>query len=66
MDKCFVCGKEIQRNSIPRIEPQINAITWEDGADHLVCDTCGNLLTIMFKMIEQERKYYKANKRRFI
>lgn len=66
MDKCFVCGKEIQRNLIPRIEPQINEIKWEDGTNRLVCDTCGNLLTIMFEMIRQERKYYKANKRRFI
>lgn len=55
MDKCFICGKEIQRNSIPRIEPQINEIKWEDGTNRLVCDTCGNSLTTMFKMVIREK-----------
>ena len=55
MDKCFICGKEIQRNSIPRIEPQINEIKWEDGTNHLVCDTCGNSLTTMLKMVIREK-----------
>lgn len=55
MDKCFVCGKEIQRNSIPRIEPVINAIKWEDDTDHSVCDACGNLLTIMLEMIKRKK-----------
>lgn len=55
MDKCFICGKEIQRNSIPRIEPQINEIKWEDDTNHLVCDTCGNSLTTMLKMVIREK-----------
>lgn len=57
MDKCFICGKEIQRNSIPRIEPQIDAIRWEDSTHRLVCDTCGNSLTTMFEKVIRERKY---------
>lgn len=49
MDKCFICGKEIQRDSIPRIEPKIDKITLsEDEEEHPVCDACGNLLTIMY------------------
>ncbi len=49
MDKCFICGKEIQRGSIPRIEPELNKIKFEDKEEHLVCDACGNMLTIIFK-----------------
>lgn len=50
MDKCFICGKEIQRGLIPRIEPEIDKIKTEDKEENLVCDTCGNMLTIIFKL----------------
>jgi hypothetical protein len=54
MDKCFICNKEIQRDSIPRIEPKIDKIMLSgDKERHLICDTCGNLLTIMLKMQEK-------------
>lgn len=57
MSKCFTCGKEIQRDSIPRIEPKIDKIKLsKDKEEHLVCDTCGNLLTMMFKIIKNEGK----------
>ena len=54
MSKYFICNKEIQRDSIPRIEePKINKIMLsKDKEEHLVCDTCGNLLTIMYKMLK--------------
>jgi hypothetical protein len=50
VDKCFICDKEIQRNSIPRIEPELNIIELEDGKEHPICDTCGNLLAIVLRM----------------
>ena len=55
VDKCFICGKEIQRNSIPRIEElKIDKIMLsKDKKEHLVCDSCGNLLTIMYKMLKE-------------
>ena len=49
VNKCFICGKEIQRGSIPRIEPKLDKIKIEDNEEHLVCDACGNMLTIIFK-----------------
>lgn len=52
MDKCFICGKEIQRDSIPRIEPILHTITLdEDDERHPVCDACGNLLSIIHRVI---------------
>lgn len=51
MDKCFICGKEIQRDSIPRIEPELNIIMLNDKEEHLVCNACGNLLSLTLKMI---------------
>ena len=52
MDKCFICGKEIQRDSIPRIEPKLNTIKLHEYDErHPVCDVCGNLLTAVLKMM---------------
>ena len=48
MDKCFICGKEIQRDSIPRIEPKIDKIKLNEDEESPVCDACGNLLTIVY------------------
>lgn len=54
MSKCFICGKEIQRDSIPRIEPKLDKIILNEyKEEHLVCDACGNLLTIVFKINER-------------
>ena len=54
MDKCFICGKEIQRDSIPRIEPVVNNImSNKDNEKHPVCDACGNLISIVFKIKEE-------------
>lgn len=51
MDKCFKCGKEIQRDSIHRIEPKLHTIILdEDDERHPVCDACGNLLSIIHRM----------------
>jgi DNA-directed RNA polymerase subunit RPC12/RpoP len=52
VNNCFICGKEIQRGSIPRIEPELDKIKTEDKKEHLVCDACGNMLTIVFKTIK--------------
>lgn len=66
MDKCFICGKYIQRNSIEikRIEPLIDNIILPGSTEkHPVCDVCGNMLTIInminsqgSRMITNERK----------
>lgn len=54
MDKCFICGKEIQRDSIPRIEPKINSIKLDnDTKKYPVCDTCGNSLSIVFNKMHE-------------
>lgn len=51
MEKCFICGKKIQRDSIPRIEPEINRVLLdESGKSCPVCDACGNLLTVIVKI----------------
>ena len=48
MDKCFICGKYIERDSIKRIEPRVdNIILPKSTEKHPVCDVCGNMLTIM-------------------
>lgn len=56
--KCFICGKEIQSDSVPRIEPNLDKIRTEDKEDHLVCAACGNIFTIVLKMIERTRDGY--------
>lgn len=51
MDKCFICGKEIQRDSIPRIKPKLNKIMLNEGEEeHPICDACGNLLAIALRI----------------
>lgn len=55
VDKCFICDKEIQRDSIPRIEPKLNKIKLnENEEEYPICDTCGNLLTIALRMYKGE------------
>ena len=51
-NKCSICGKEIKRGIIPRIEPQIISIKIKDDKQRPVCDACGNLLSIVIKMIK--------------
>ena len=50
--KCSICGKEIKRGKIPRIEPKIISIQIKDDKPRQVCDACGNLLAIVMKMIK--------------
>jgi hypothetical protein len=55
VDKCFICDKEIQRDSIPRIKPKLNKIMLnEGGEEYPICDTCGNLLAIVLRMYKGE------------
>lgn len=52
IEKCSICGKEIQRGLIPRIEPQILEMQLKDDKKRPVCDACGNLLAIVIKMMK--------------
>ena len=53
MNKCIVCGKKLYKSRVPRIDkqPKIKEIQLdEDGDAYPVCNACGNLLSIMYRM----------------
>ena len=53
MDRCIVCGKKLHKSRVPRIDkhPKIKKIQLdEDGDTYPVCNACGNLLSIMYRM----------------
>lgn len=61
VDKCFLCDKEIQRDSIPRIKPKLNKIKLNESEEqHPICDACGNLLAIAFRIYEGDLKVKKS------
>ena len=51
--KCAVCGKDIVQDEIPRISPVIDFIT-ASGEKREVCNACGNMLTVVYRMTEME------------
>lgn len=48
---CCVCGKDVVQDEIPRLQPVIDFITIS-GEKREVCNTCGNMLTMIYRVIE--------------
>lgn len=51
--RCVICGKDIERDVIPRLEPVLNKLIVKENdqlVDKQICDACGNLLTIVSNM----------------
>ncbi len=58
MNKCIVCGKKLHKSRVPHIDkqPKIKEIQLdEDGDAYPVCNACGNLLSIMYRMTLNNR-----------
>lgn len=53
--KCAVCGKDIVKNEIPRLTPVIDFIKVSgEKQKREVCNACGNMLTVVYRMTEME------------
>ena len=66
--KCVICGKEIERYTIPRLKPIINEIRISEDNNLVcrpVCDACGNLLAIIDDSMVNENGYFKNFHRYF-
>ena len=51
---CAVCGKSIVQDEIPRLQPVIDFITIS-GEKREVCNACGNMLTVVYRVYEVVR-----------
>lgn len=53
--KCDICNKIIHRGEIPRLAPTVSSVICKDGTKYNVCDTCGNMLTVVYNMYTSRR-----------
>lgn len=51
MNKCIVCGNYIKRDFIPRIKPIIDKVVFDGDDVYPVCETCGNMLSLMTRFL---------------